>query len=147
MPLFNAAAWMMKGGGSSATISNMSDSDPYTSGKTPVSCKIRSASLVISNGDSRFVVSFTLESNGFVVDPSNVEMLLEVQLAGSWRYIIPNKSVNFSTTGSKKIDISSAINKNASAKKALLETHKLYLLFQNSKEIISDQVGASIEKK
>lgn len=147
MALFNAPAWMMKGGGGSpATISNMSDADPYNMGKTPVKCKIKNAKLTIANGGTVFYVSFDIERNGFVEDPRNVELWIETPIGGHWRYIIPNISFNFTGGGSRRKEISNSINRNASSKQALMNAKKICFLFFNSSEIISDQVDASIDK-
>ena len=149
MSLFNAPAWMMKGGGGSpSNILSIGDDDPYKYGKTKVDCEIENAKITISSDKTQFVLSFVIKKNAFTSEAEKVKIWLELPIAGHWRYIVINQTADFQRDGVRKIiNISDAINRNGSAKKALLETKKLYLLFQTSQEIIKDQVKAEIVKQ
>lgn len=157
MALFNAPAWMMKGGGGGgATIeTGMSDDSPYQQGKTKVNLQMSDVSLTISNNKNKFVLKFTITNVGFTQNAENVQFRLELRVAGHWRYTSVINTVNMSEVGSTKtINISDQINKSGEVKQLLTDPTKgnvhsdgegnCYILFETNTEICSNQIKCEI---
>ena len=158
MALFNAPAWMMKGGGGGgATIeTGMSDDSPYQQRKTKVNLQMSDVSLTISNNKNKFVLKFTITNVGFTQNAENVQFRLELRVAGHWRYTSVINTVNMSEVGSTKtINISDQINKSGEVKQFLTDPTKgnvhsdgkgnCYILFETNTEICSNQIKCEIK--
>lgn len=167
MALFCASAWMMKGGGKNpATMSSMSDDDPYEQGKTKVNVKLSSPAdapswasgnpiLFISNKKSKFVLKFKVVTPGFTQNAANVEFRLELRTKNKWKYTSVLDKANLSSSGStQSIDISTQINKSGEVKQLLIDPSfknisddgrgQIYLLFETNTEICSDQIACKV---
>lgn len=162
MALFNAPAWMIKGGsgGGGTTIGGMSDSDPYKKGKTKVKFRVNDnrAKLDITNNKTKFILSFIVTQIGFTDNAANVQYRIELKAGGHWRYTGVLGTANLTAVGMKtQIDISNQINRSGQVKLLLtdpsnhnVDSHgkgKCYLLFETNTEICDDQIRCDIEIK
>lgn len=156
MALFNAPAWMMKGGGAAPVgVSSRDDNDPYKEGKKPVKLRIENTTLYITNSKTVYRLTFNVTQIGFTQNASNVSLCLELRVGGGhWWHSNSVATVNLNKS-SQDIDISKQMS--GEIKSLLLDTSygninsqgkgTIYLLFETNTEICDDQRRCSVLMK
>lgn len=147
---------MLKGGSGIASISDVFDDDPYKEGKTKVNLKLSNVKLTIGNDKRSYIIEFKVDKTGFTKSANSVDFYIEFRMNGHWRYTSSLGKANLSKPGSTvTLNVSQKLNGNASIKKALTDPEygnvnkngkgNVYLLFNTSTEICSDQIKCQVE--